>query len=128
MQDTRRKNSTLQIRLYLVGAVILLAGLASSALVYLTATDDRRDAIGYEIRGENVYVITTGDSKRYRNDLERIGGKAAVFADDFNRWFAGLWQGKQLATTLAVLAIGAALACFWAAHNLSNQASDDQDG
>ena len=29
---------------------------------------------------------------------------------------AGLWHGKQLAVTVAVLAVLVALACFWLAH------------
>ena len=39
-------------------------------------------------------------------------------ADDFNRWFSGLWDGKRLAYTLATLATGAALACFLTARRL----------
>jgi len=128
----RGKNSTLQIRLYLIGAFILLTGLVGAALVYQAATDDGGNAVGYEIVGGNVYAITPGDSKSYRHDLELYGGKAAVLADDFNRWFGGLWHGRSLAYTLALLAIGVALACFLAAHHLSNQpphgVTEDQDG
>ena len=115
----RRKNLTPRIRLYLVGAFILLAGLAGATLVYLNAADDDGDSVGYELAGGNVQVITPGGSKSYRHDLELYGGKAAVLADDFNRWFADLWQGRRLAYTLALLASGVALVCFLAARHLS---------
>ena len=123
-----KKKSLLQLSLYLAGAFILLAGLAGATFAYLTAVDDPGDAIGYEIVDGNVYVIAASDSKLYRHDLERIGGKAAVFADDLNRWFSGLWRGKKLAYTLALLAIGGSLACFRAAHRASRERGQDGDG
>jgi hypothetical protein len=128
----RGKNSTLQLRLYLIGACILVAGLLGAALVYRSAAEDGGDAVGFEVVGGNVYSIAPADSKPYRHDLELYGGKAAVLADDFNRWFDGLWQGRGLAYTLALLAVAIALACFLAGHRLSDQPSkgqtEDQDG
>lgn len=106
-----------QICFYLIGACILLAGLAASAVIYLNAGDDRGDAIGYEFSGGQTYVVTAQDSKAYRHDLERFGGKAAVFADDLNRWFASLWAGKRLACLLAALSVGVALVCFRVARS-----------
>lgn len=128
-----RKYPRLQIRLYLAGAFILLFGLGGATLIYLTAMEDTGDAIGYEVVGGTVYSINPDDSKRYVHDLELYGGKAAVFADDLDRWFASLWHGRQLAYTLAILSIGSPPACFFAAaDHLSSQSSpgqaEDQDG
>ena len=117
------KNATLQMRLYLIGACILLAGLVSAALVYVTATDHRGDAVSYEMVDGNVYAISPDDSKRYLRDVERYGGKAAVLTDEFSRWFSDLWQGRQLAYTLASVAVVVALACFLAGYYLSHQLS-----
>ena len=100
---------------------ILLAGLVNAALIYLMATDDIGDAVGYDISSGTVYAIAPGDSKMYRHDLELYGGKAAVFADELDRWFAHLWQGRRLAFTLAVIYIGLALVCFIAARHVSNR-------
>jgi hypothetical protein len=113
------RSKTRQICFYLIAACILFAGLAAAAVVYLSAADDRADAIGYEFVDGQAYVITAQDSKAYRHDLERFGGKAAIFADDLNRWFASLWTGKRLACLLAALSIGIALVCFRAARSLS---------
>ncbi len=128
----RRKNSTLPIRLYLIGAFILLAGLVVASLVYLTAADGRSDAVGNQIAGGNAYGIAPRDSKEYLVDLENIGGQAAVLVDDFIWWFSDLWHGRRLPYTLAALAIGVALACFLAARLLSKHPShgrtEDQDG
>ena len=109
---------TTRRRLYLIGAAILLSGWIGAAVIYTTAPADESDALGYEFVDGVAYPILTYESKKYRHDLERFGGKAAVMADDFNRWFSGLWVGKHLAYTLATLASGAALACFVAARRL----------
>lgn len=104
---------------YLAGVYVLVFGLLAAALAYLTAGDGRSDAVGYEVAGEEVYVVTAAESKRYRHDMEVFGGKAAILLDDFNRWFSGLWQGKHLAYTLALLTLGIALVCFWIADRLA---------
>lgn len=105
-----------KLYLYLLGICILLAGLAGAAIIYFAAGDDRADTIAYEFVGGQAYAITAQDSKAYRHELERFGGKAAVFADDLNRWFAGWWSAKGLACLLAALSVGAALVCFRAAQ------------
>lgn len=91
------------------GVAILLVGLASAALVYVIAPDDLSAGAADGVAG----------GKMYQHTLELMGGKAAVYADRFDRWFASLWQGQTLAYTLAVLTIAIALACFWVAHLLS---------
>ncbi len=98
--------------------LVLVLGLTVSVWVFLTGTDERSDVIGYEMVDGKAYPITTSDSKRYRHDLERFGGKSAVFADDLARWFTSLWHGKRLALTLAVLTVGIAFACFRAAERM----------
>lgn len=122
----RRKRSSPRIRLYLVGAFILFAGLAVAALVYLTAKEDMSDNVGYEFVGGNVYVTQPRDSKRYVHDLELYGGKAAVVVDDIDRWIASLWHGRRLAYTLAVFAIGLGLGCFFVAERMLDHSSSDQ--
>jgi hypothetical protein len=54
----------------------------------------------------------------YRRDLELYGGKAALLADDFSRWFVGLWHGKSLAFTVAGISIFISFAFFFAANRL----------
>ncbi|GAB2897792.1 hypothetical protein LSG25_15780 [Paralcaligenes sp. KSB-10] len=104
-QDAPGKRSPLYLRFYLAGVVILAVGLISAALIYILAADNQVDEIG--------------SGKQYDFAVERIGGKAAVWAVHFNQWFGGLWHGKQLAFTLAFISIGAALVCFLIARSLS---------
>jgi hypothetical protein len=91
-----------------IAAGILIVGLSVSAIVLAMtpAEADESDA--------GFYMSSVNNSKKYRGDLERIGGKAAVAAAEFNEWFDGLWHGRRLAGTLAVLSIGASLLCFLA--------------
>jgi hypothetical protein len=56
------------------------------------------------------------------------GGKAAVFFDDFNRWFADLWHGKALAKVVAALSVFVSLGIYLFANSLApDRKSDDQD-
>ena len=59
----------------------------------------------YVIVSGTVYPLSTRDSKKYRFDLERIGGKQVLLLDDLNRWFAELWQGKTRGKTVALISI-----------------------
>ena len=102
------------------GWLLLAGGGLAAALVYfLAAPAEDRDVIGYSLEGGKAYAVTTDDSRRYEQDLERIGGKSAVMAADFNRWFASLWHGQKLAGTLVVLSLGGSLGCFYLAHLLT---------
>ncbi len=114
--------------LYLIGAIILLVGLGGAALIYRTAADDSRRVTGYEIVDGNAYPMAPEDSKMYIHDLEVFGGKSAVLADEFRRWFAGLWQGRSLAFTIACSTVLISLGFFLAAARLpSDPESDARD-
>ncbi len=101
--------------LNLLGALILLAGLGSAALIYHHAAHPS-GAPGYEAPDGTIYPIMPGDSKLYRHNLEVYGGKFSVIMDDFRRWFIGLWQGKSLAIIIAAAAILISWALFAAAR------------
>lgn len=98
------------ILLQRIAAGILIVGLSVSVIVLVLAPAeiDESDA--------GFYMSSVNNSKKYRGDLERIGGKAAVAAAEFNDWFASLWHGRRLAGTLAALSVGASLLCFLASR------------
>ncbi len=58
--------------------------------------------------------------------IERLGGKATVYAVRFNEWLGSLWHGRQLAFTVAVTSIAIALICFWVANRLSATTPSDR--
>ena len=64
--------------------------------------------------------------RAYSFEVERIGGKAALYIAQFNRWFFALWHGKSLATTVGVLAVLLAVCFFgladWVAYPLPPEA------
>ena len=93
-------------------AVLILAvGWSMALAIGLFAEEHDPEVLGYEFADGHVHAVRIGDSKRYRSHLERIGGKAAVYADEFNRWVEGLWQGRRLGWTIVVLSGLAALGC-----------------
>lgn len=106
-------------RLNLLGVLILCVGLATAFWLFRDAGEDASDVISYVIADGQSYPVTTADSKLYRLQLERFGGKMAVFADDLNRWLASLTHGKGLAGVIALLAIVMAVGCFLAARRHS---------
>jgi hypothetical protein len=121
-------NAELKRRLFLGCAVILVAGLCSALLIYAIAEDIPDDSLGYAVVNGAVYPLATGDSKLYRRELQRFGGKAALLFDDFSGWFAGLWRGKALAKTIAATSIFLSLAIYLFANSLaSGPKSDSQD-
>jgi hypothetical protein len=121
-------NAELKKRLRLSCLIILVAGLCGAILIYLFAEDVPDDSLGYVTVNGTLYPLATRDSKKYRREVERFGGKAALMFDDFNRWFAELWQGKTLAKTVAWLSILVSLGIYLFANSLGPDArSDSQD-
>ncbi|HET6420482.1 MAG TPA: hypothetical protein VFG19_10020 [Geobacteraceae bacterium] len=101
------KDLNRQTRLYLVSAAVLLAGLCSAVLIYLTAADS----------SDGITDNAPEYSKMYTHDLELYGGKANVLAAEFTHWFAGLWHGQTLAFTVACITVLISLGlCFVAYH------------
>jgi hypothetical protein len=76
-------------------AAILAVGFASAIIIYLTAGAAPENPLGYEPL----------ETKKYVHDLELYGGKANVLAAEFREWFAGLWYGRNLAYTVAVITV-----------------------
>jgi hypothetical protein len=96
--------------------MILVIGIASSAAIYFTAREDVAASVGYDVVNGTAYPIAPRDSKKYRHDMEMYGGKAAMLADDFNRWFDSLWQGETLAFTTVAISVLVASGFFFVAR------------
>ena len=105
-------NAELKRRLHFACVVVLVAGLSAATLIYLFADDVPDDSLGYVTVNGVAYPLATRDSKIYRREVERLGGKAALLFDDFNRWFGELWRGKALAMTAAWISIVLALGIY----------------
>jgi hypothetical protein len=97
-----------------VVATLLALGLGSALTIYFTVGPTPADSLGYDPL----------DTKKYLRELELYGGKANVLSVELRQWFSGLWHGRALAATVAVLTISLAFAFWFVA---SNQVSDDGD-
>lgn len=124
-RNMKLSSAALRIYINLLSAIILLVGLSTAIFIYQTADNDASGALGYQIIGGTVYPIMPENTKIYRHDLEVYGGKAAVLADDFRRWFSGLWHGKSLAFTVAVLSIFVSFTGFFTARHLPSRSISD---
>lgn len=76
----------------------LILGLGAALLIYVTAKPAPPDPLGYDPM----------DTKRYLRELEVFGGKANILATQFRQWFEGLWEGRNLAWTVAALSVALA--------------------
>jgi len=99
---------------YYAAAAFLVVGFVAAALVYVFAADD----------GDADAAAEIANARMYQHNLEVIGGKFAVYLDEFNRWFASLWHGRPLAWTIGVLAIAIAIVCVRVGDLMSRQAND----
>ena len=97
---------------------ILAAGFAASAILFFAAGPEAENPLGYDPM----------DTKVYLHDLEVYGGTANVLAAEFREWFAGLWHGRNLAGTVAVLTILAVLALRFVAARLPPAAPEGAEG
>ncbi|MFI5120962.1 MAG: hypothetical protein ACHQM4_11145 [Thermoanaerobaculia bacterium] len=108
--------SSPEARVRLVTRAILAIGFASAVVIYFVNAAPP-DASGFEFE----------NSKKYLRELEVYGGKANVLATEFRHWFDGLWHGRSLAFTVAVISAFLALAYNFFATPLP-QADDGDDG
>jgi len=102
-------------RLRLAAAAILAIGIAAAGLIYATAPDSDPD--------DPAARIASG--RLYEYNIERIGGRAAVYAARFDQWLGSLWHGRRLAWTVAVGSAIAALGCLGLAGRLADPAEED---
>ena len=87
--------------LQFIAIIVLIVGLGGSIVIYLNAEPASLNPLGYD-------PLTT---KKYLREMELYGGTLNVLATQIRQWFGGLWHGRALAYTVAVLA--AALASFF---------------
>jgi hypothetical protein len=112
------KNLSLHNRFYLSAATILIAGILVGATLYFFATSTDASGANIVIVGGKAYSVDPAESKSYDDQLQRMGGRSLVRADEFNRWFGSLWQGENLGLTIAVLATILALILLWIGHEV----------
>ena len=71
-------------------SAILMIGFGIAAGIYLNAGEMQENPFAeYE------------QSKRFSHEVQRVGGKMALVATDLSTWFSSLWEGQQLAWSVA---------------------------
>ena len=115
MDDISVSPSISKARVRRLTVAILALGFGSSIIIYLTARPESENPLGYDPM----------QTKTYLHDLELYGGKANVLAAEFREWFTGLWQGRNLAFTIAVITVLVVLALRFIAALPPAEALDD---
>jgi hypothetical protein len=108
--------------LRLAAITILVVGLWSSVIIYLNAPPTPPNPLGYDPL----------DTKNYLRELELYGGKMNILVTEFSEWFDGLWHGKNLAFTVAFIAVVLASLCWFLgthqASDLDTDVGSEKDG
>lgn len=97
----------------ILAGIVLVAGLTGASVIYLTTSENDTDgATGF------TSVLDPSNSKMFRHDMRVYGGMANIYADEFIRWFAGLWHGKSLAFTVGAITLFVSFVLFYFADLL----------
>jgi hypothetical protein len=96
MSEAPSPRSPAEDRVRLVKRLILACGLAGAVVVWFVNAPP--PDLGPDLESSKVYL----------RQMEVVGGTANVLASEFRSWFAGLWHGRTLAYTVAVLTVLAA--------------------
>jgi hypothetical protein len=91
---TRPHAQGLQGRRRSIAIAILLAGLVSALVIYVTAKPTPANPLGEPT-----------DSKQYLRQMEMYGGKANLLAGELRQWFDSIWHGRRLAATVLCLTL-----------------------
>lgn len=110
-----KPHATLQARIKVLALFVLLTGAASSLFIYHNGQDI-----------PPVYDLAV--SRIYLSNLELYGGMIHVLLTDLTGWFCGLWQGKDLAFTIAYLTVIVSAGLFFIAKLYSLDAVDEHVG
>jgi hypothetical protein len=105
----------LRKKLFAGCALVLVAGLALAGWIYSRADD------GPDLTGAYQIVVVDGvpqpiapnESKAYRREVQRYGGKMALLFDDIGQWWGGLWHGRPLALTVAFITVVVSFALYF---------------
>ena len=106
----------LERRLRRVTRTLLAAGFGAALVAWIVARARPENPLGYDPL----------DNKKYIHDLQVYGGTANVVAAEFREWFAGLWYGKNLAYTIAVLTVLVVVVVRF--YLLTSPAADERPG
>jgi len=107
--------AALERRLRRVTRTILAVGFGAAVAAWIVAGARPENPLGYDPL----------DNKKYIHDLQVYGGTANVLAAEFREWLAGLWYGRNLAYTIAVLTVLVVLVVRFTM--LTNPSAEDEN-
>ncbi|MCL2760095.1 MAG: hypothetical protein FWD70_00395 [Desulfuromonadales bacterium] len=110
----KEKSISNQTILNAVAFTILLIGLAISVIIYLKA-GNTPDSL----------IPTIDETKKGIHDMEEIGGTLNLLMYQFLAWFKKLWQGQNLAYTVAFITVVISAIIFWVAYQSEDTSPDD---
>jgi hypothetical protein len=97
-------------------ALVLAIGMLTAAAVWATSKNES-NATGETITATGSSAVNPNQmTQREEYEIEKFGGKPAVYVAKFDRWLSSLFHGKNLAGLIAVLTLLISLGCWREAH------------
>jgi hypothetical protein len=98
-----------RLRLRLTGIALLAAGGFAAVLIFVRTLP----------QSDLPPEIIPKSTKASEYEMERIGGKVNGYTAELRDEFGDLWQGRELAYTVAVFSFVGCVACFFLAHDFA---------
>lgn len=92
---------------------MLVVGLGAAAAIYALVEPPEDDPLLADLHS----------NRKYKRELAVYGGRANVVSAEFIDWFGGLWEGRNLAGTVAVITVVATLGFRFVATHSSGHAT-----
>lgn len=107
-----RPKVPLHTSLRLAAYAILAIGMVWAAAIWATSSNEST-APGYFVTANGSYASSPSQmTPREEYEIEKVGGKPAVYVAKFDRWLSRLFHGKNLAGLVAGVTILIALGCW----------------
>ncbi len=102
-------STTLHARLHRAALVVLAIGMVAATSIWFLAPSASGDAVS----ASGLSAVGAGAmTQREEFEIEKVGGKAAVYVAKFDRWLTRLFHGKNLAGLIAVISLLVAFVCW----------------
>ncbi len=99
----------LHARLHRAAMIVLAIGMVAAALIWVLSPSDPSDVTSAYV---SPAVSASQMTPREEYEVEKVGGKPAVYVAKFDRWLPSLFHGKNLGGMIAVFSFLIAFVCW----------------
>ena len=115
--EINQAKAPLHATLHRAALIVLAVGMAAAASIWALVPSNPADVVS---ANGSPAVSASDMTPREEYEIEKVGGKPAVYVAKFDRWLSSLFHGKNLAGLIAVVSLLIAFVCWresrWQRH------------